>query len=232
MIPGTSLRDRSRLSRNPVVTGFKAAMAQFVPNRCHTPFARRASTVSPFLNAIVVRRYRHKTRRKPILTIIHAPHASPIIAMRYHITPSQALCRSGYTDCACATRNSNRCERISQKASFRADCNDYACATRNLKCCKGISPRDRSWIDDDDYACATRKPNDDQEMRSFCDVRVIPAPHVSWITVRRCAFLAISRPVKVCALLKRSTSRHGALCLVTCQVGGTRFGTMATNSLW
>jgi hypothetical protein len=35
MIPGTSIRDWSQLSRNPVFTGFKAPMAQFVANRCH-----------------------------------------------------------------------------------------------------------------------------------------------------------------------------------------------------
>jgi hypothetical protein len=37
MTTGMALRDRNRLSRNAVVTGFKAAMAQFVANRCQTP---------------------------------------------------------------------------------------------------------------------------------------------------------------------------------------------------
>jgi hypothetical protein len=36
--PAASLRDRSRLSRNAVLTGFNVAVAHFVANRCHTPY--------------------------------------------------------------------------------------------------------------------------------------------------------------------------------------------------
>jgi hypothetical protein len=174
------------------------------PTRLKTnTFARRTSTLSPFLNTTIIRRYRRETCREPILTVIHAPHASQIVAMRYQNRSRQAPFRSGYDNCACATRNTNRGKWISQKASFRTDCDDYTCATRKPNCGKGISPRTRSRSDCDDYTCATRKPNQDRQMTLFLAVPVMHAPHVKSFAVRTCAIWPISRPLKVCALFKR-----------------------------
>ena len=188
----------------------RACLAEFGAHRApydtQNPHIRAANINSvPFLNSIPIRRYRRRTGREPILTITHAPHASPILAMRYHNTPRETPRRFGYNDCACATRNSSCRMGISQKASFRADCNDCACATRKLNCRKGISPNSRPRIDCDDYACATRKPNYGQELRRIFAVPVMHAPHVNWIAARGCGFFwRILAHGTLCALLERA----------------------------
>ena len=93
-LPPTRLLMRACYRVQPVKddSSIRRALANSVltehpPRRKTHAFARRASTVRPFINSIAIRRYRRKTWCEPILTITHAPHPSQIVATRYHKRP-------------------------------------------------------------------------------------------------------------------------------------------------